>query len=79
MNTDIGGIVTVFLLAARGTRLDCTAFTPRRGRSALFAYFRGGRDANEVQGLSRRRRRSGGGHVERGDGEISLRAGLQVS
>ena len=34
-------------------------------------------DANKVQGFSGRRR-PGGGHVERGDGEISLCAGLQV-
>jgi hypothetical protein len=51
---------------------------PRRGAPVLPCIFRGDSDANKVQGFSVGRRRSGGGHVERGDGEISLCAGLQV-
>ena len=63
----------------RGTRFDCTAFIPRWGAPALLGIFRGDSDANEVQGFSDRRRRSGGGHVERSDGPISVCAGLRLS
>jgi hypothetical protein len=47
------------------------------GAPALLCIFRGDSDANEVQGFGGRRRRSGGGHIERSDGEISVCAGLR--
>jgi len=63
----------------RGTRFDYTAFTTSVAALCRSWMFRGDSDASRVQGFSGRRRRSGGGHVERGDGAISLCAGLHVS
>src|SRR5215470_2379863 len=65
--------------ATRGTRFYCRAFTPQWGASALFCMLRGDGDANTVYGFGDGRRHSGGGHVDRSDGEIPLRAGLHIS
>ena len=49
------------------------------GAPRLSYMCRGDSDPDKAQGFSGRRRRSGGGHVERGNSEIPLCPGLPVS